>query len=223
MKFFAGIEAVLFDLDGTLIDSAPDLGAAADQMRTARGLPPLPLELYRPMAGAGARGMIGVAFGLTPVDPGYNDLREEFMANYERCMTVRTYAFAGVAELIAALLRRDMAWGVVTNKIERFTLPLTSAMPLFASARAIVAGDTTRHPKPHPAPLFEAARRLDLDPRHCLYVGDDERDIVAGLAAGMGTVAATYGYLGQKGNVASWGAHATINSPAELLQLLEQD
>lgn len=217
---FMDIEAVLFDLDGTLIDSAPDLGAAADQMRTDRGLPPLPLELYRPMAGAGARGMIGVAFGLTPENPGYNDLREEFMANYERCMTERTYAFAGIPELIEQLLQRELAWGVVTNKIERFTLPLTGAMPLFASARTIIAGDTTAHPKPHPAPLLEAARRLDLEPQRCLYVGDDERDVVAGLAAGMGTVAATYGYLGQKSDVASWGAHATINSPVELLQLL---
>ncbi|HBH38235.1 MAG TPA: phosphoglycolate phosphatase [Curvibacter sp.] len=217
---FSGIEAVLFDLDGTLIDSAPDLGAAADQMRTDRGLPPLPLERYRPMAGAGARGMIGVAFGLTPEDPGYNALREEFMANYERCMTARTYAFAGIPELIEQLLQRELAWGVVTNKIERFTLPLTSAMPLFASAGAIVGGDTTPHPKPHPAPLFEAARRLGLEPQRCLYVGDDERDIVAGLAAGMGTVAATYGYLGAKGDVSDWGAHASINSPTELLQLL---
>ncbi len=220
MSRFAGIEAVLFDLDGTLIDSAPDLGAAADQMRVARGLPSLPPEQYRPMAGAGARGMIGVAFGLKPEDPGYDALRDEFLANYERCMTARTYAFAGVAELIEQLCRRELAWGVVTNKIERFALPLTGAMPLFASARAIVAGDTTPHPKPHPAPLLEAARRLDLAPQRCLYVGDDERDIVAGLAAGMGTVAATYGYLGQKSDVASWGAHALINSPAELLQLL---
>lgn len=217
---FSGIEAILFDLDGTLIDSAPDLGAAADQMRTDRGLPPLPLERYRPMAGAGARGMIGVAFGLTPDDPGYSELREEFMANYERCMTARTYAFAGIPELIEQLLQRELAWGVVTNKIERFTLPLTEAMPLFASAGAIVGGDTTPHPKPHPAPLFEAARRLGLEPQRCLYVGDDERDIVAGLAAGMGTVAATYGYLGAKGDVSAWGAHASINSPTELLQLL---
>lgn len=217
---FSGIEAVLFDLDGTLIDSAPDLGAAADQMRTDRGLPPLPLERYRPMAGAGARGMIGVAFGLTPDDPGYSELREEFMANYERCMTARTYAFAGIPELIEQLLQRELAWGVVTNKIERFALPLTGAMPLFATASAIVGGDTTPHPKPHPAPLFEAARRLGLEPQRCLYVGDDERDIVAGLAAGMGTVAATYGYLGAKGDVSAWGAHASINSPTELLQLL---
>lgn len=220
MQGFADIEAVLFDLDGTLIDSAPDLGAAADKMRTDRGLPSLAAELYRPMAGAGARGMLGVAFGLTPEHPDYESMREEFFVNYERCMTERTYAFAGVAELIGNLLERDLAWGVVTNKMQRFTEPLTRAMPLFASARAIISGDTTPHAKPHPAPLFEAARRLGLHPQRCVYVGDDERDIVAGQAAGMATVAATYGYLGQKTDVSRWGAHATINSPVELLQLL---
>jgi N-acetyl-D-muramate 6-phosphate phosphatase len=219
---FSGIEAVLFDLDGTLIDSAPDLGAAADRMRTDRGLSSLPLQRYRPMAGAGARGMIGVAFGLTPEDPGYNDLREEFLSNYERCLTERTYAFDGIEVLVQALQQRNLAWGVVTNKIERFTLPLTGALPIFASAATIISGDTTPHPKPHPAPLLEAARRLQVDPARCLYVGDDERDIVAGLAAGMSTVAATYGYLGARNEVSLWGAHALIHTPIELLELLAQ-
>lgn len=220
MSVFSGIDAILFDLDGTLIDSAPDLGAAADKMRTDRGLPSLPAEMYRPMAGAGARGMLGVAFGLTPEHPDFLTLREEFFVNYENCMTQRTYAFAGVVELIGELVQRQLAWGVVTNKAKRFTEPLTRAMPLFATARAIVSGDTTPHAKPHPEPLFEAARRLALEPTRCLYVGDDERDIVAGRAAGMVTVAATYGYLGQKTDISSWGAHAAINSPPELLQLL---
>jgi phosphoglycolate phosphatase len=221
-KVFEGIEAVLFDLDGTLIDSAPDLGAAADKMRTDRGLPSLPAEMYRPMAGAGARGMLGVAFGMTPEHPDFAVLREEFFVNYERCMTQRTYAFEGVAELIEQLTQRQLLWGVVTNKSKRFAEPLTRAMPLFATARAIVSGDSTPHAKPHPEPLFEAARRLGLPAQRCLYVGDDERDIVAGHAAGMGTVAATYGYLGQKTDVSSWGAHAAINFPAELLQLLQK-
>jgi phosphoglycolate phosphatase len=221
MARFADIEAVLFDLDGTLIDSAPDLGAAADRMRTDRGLPSLPAEMYRPMAGAGARGMLGVAFGLTPEHPEFTVMREEFFANYERCMTEQTYAFEGVAELIKALAHRALVWGVVTNKSKRFTEPLTRAMPLFTTARAIVSGDTTPHAKPHPEPLLEAARRLGLQPGRCLYVGDDERDIVAGRAAGMGTVAATYGYLGRESDVSRWGAHATISFPAELLQLLE--
>lgn len=217
---FSNIAAVLFDLDGTLIDSAPDLGAAADQMRVARGLPSLAFELYRPLAGAGARGMLGVAFGLNPSDAAYDLMREEFFVNYEGCMTQRTEAFAGVPELIEAIRQRHLHWGVVTNKASRFTDPLTRAMPLFSSARAIVSGDTTPHAKPHPQPLLEAARRLGVPPEQCLYVGDDERDVVAGLAAGMKTVAATYGYLGNKGEVSAWGAHAEINSPLALLQFL---
>jgi 2-phosphoglycolate phosphatase len=217
---FADIQAVLFDLDGTLIDSAPDLGAAADKMRQDRGLPSLPLADYRPMAGAGARGMLGVAFGLTPEHADFEALREEFFSNYTQCMTHATYAFEGVNELIAQLVALNMPWGVVTNKAARFTDPLTRAMPLFVSARTMISGDTTPHAKPHPAPLLEAARQLAIAPARCLYVGDDERDIVAGLAAGMATVAATYGYLGQKADPAQWGAHATINSPKGLLQLL---
>jgi len=219
---FADIHAVLFDLDGTLIDSAPDLGAAADKMRVARGLPSLPMAHYRPMAGAGARGMIEVALGVTPDQANFDVLREEFFANYEQCMTETTYAFDGVHELISCLVTRGLPWGVVTNKSRRFTDPLTGSMPLFDSARVVISGDTTPHAKPHPEPLFEAARRLAIDPTRCLYVGDDERDIVAGRAAGMGTVAATYGYLGQKADPRQWGAHAIINFPPDLLQFLQK-
>lgn len=217
---FPGIRAVLFDLDGTLIDSAPDLGAAADKMRLDRGMSSLPQSSYRPMAGAGARGMMGVAFGMTPDHVDFASMREEFFQNYERCMTERTYVFEGVTELIAQLRVLNLQWGVVTNKSARFTDPLTQAMPLFASAQAMVSGDTTPHSKPHPEPLFEAARRLGIHPSKCMYVGDDERDILAGLAAGMVTVAATYGYLGEKADPNLWGAHSIINSPQSLLELL---
>lgn len=217
---FPRIRAVLFDLDGTLIDSAPDLGAAADKMRTDRGLPSLPLERYRPMAGAGARGMLGEAFGMAPDHPEFAMLREEFFANYESQMTLRTCIFQGVEELLEQLVEHKLLWGVVTNKAARFTVPLTAAMPLFRSAGTVVSGDTTPHSKPHPAPLLEAAARLNVLPTECVYVGDDERDIVAGLAAGMGTVAATYGYLGAQADVARWGAHAAIKSPMDLLKLL---
>jgi N-acetyl-D-muramate 6-phosphate phosphatase len=217
---FADAKAVLFDLDGTLIDSAPDLGAAADAMRVQRGMPSLPADLYRPLAGAGARGMLHVAFGITPEDAQFEALREEFFRNYEGCMTQRTYAFEGVAELLEAITALGLPWGVVTNKSKRFTNPLTATMPIFATAGTVVSGDTTAHAKPHPAPLLEAARQLGVAPEACVYVGDDERDIIGGKAAGMHTVAATYGYLGQQTDVAAWRADATINSPLALLQLL---
>lgn len=218
---FHNVQAVLFDLDGTLIDSAPDLGAAADKMRTDRGLPSFPLDHYRPMAGAGARGMLGIAFGMTPEHPDFEAMKEEFFVNYGSCMTERTRIFEGVADMVARLVAQGLPWGVVTNKSSRFTDPLTQAMDLFATAGAIVSGNTTPHAKPHPEPLFEAARRLSVDPSRCVYVGDDERDIVAGLAAGMGTVAATYGYLGQQADISRWNAHLHIDSPMDLLKFLQ--
>ena len=135
-------------------------------------------------------------------------------------MTERTFAFEGVAELIEELLRQKLPWGVVTNKSKRFAEPLTQAMPLFSSASVVISGDTTPHAKPHPAPLLEAARRIGIDPSGCVYVGDDERDIVAGLAANMKTVAATYGYLGSKSDVKSWNAHVQIDAPIELMRFL---
>ena len=217
---FQNLQAVLFDLDGTLIDSAPDLGAAADKMRTDRGLPAYPLERYRPMAGAGARGMLEIAFGMVPGDLDFETLREEFFRNYENCLTERTFAFDGIDQVVQNLLQRGLKWGVVTNKAERFTIPITQGMPLFATATVVVAGDTTPHAKPHPAPLLEAARRAAVDPARCLYVGDDLRDILAGKAAGMGTVAASYGYLGKALEVQNWGAQALIHRPIDLLALL---
>lgn len=215
------IRAVLFDLDGTLIDSAPDLGAAADKMRTDRGLPSLPDELYRPLAGAGARGMLKIAFDMAPEHPDYPAMREEFFVNYENAMTVRTYAFEGVPELLSALEQNKLAWGIVTNKMARFTDPLVAAMPLLANAQVVISGDTTPHAKPHPEPLFEAARRLGVSPEVCVYVGDDERDIVAGREAGMTTVAATYGYMGEKVDHSHWGADLEIDAPLALKRLLK--
>jgi phosphoglycolate phosphatase len=174
------------------------------------------------MAGAGARGMLGVAFGITPDSLDFAPLREEFFVKYEARMLLNTQVFEGVTKLIEALCARGLQWGVVTNKSVRFTGPLTRAMPLFDTARAIVSGDTTPYAKPHPEPLFEAARQIGVEAARCIYVGDDERDIIAGRAAGMRTVAATYGYMGAQADVTLWQADAAITSPMDLLHLLEQ-
>lgn len=218
---FQGVRAVLFDLDGTLIDSAPDLGAAADGMRLRRGLPSKPLEEYRPHVGSGARGMLQVAFGMDAAHVDYEQYKEEFFVHYENCLTQRTRPFEEVDLLVSSLLERGLRWGVVTNKAQRFTAPITRSMGLFDSAATVISGDTTSHAKPHPEPLLEAARRMSLLPAQCIYVGDDERDIRAGRSAGMWTVAARYGYLGAGADVASWGADAEVSSPLQVLQLLE--
>ena len=219
---FEQIQAILFDLDGTLIDSAPDLAAAVNKMRSDRNLDVVSVERLRPCASSGARGMIGEAFGIDPEQPDYIALRDEFFANYADCLNQRTVAFAGTHELIEAITALGLRWGVVTNKSARFTDPITRAMPLFASAATIISGDTTAHAKPHPEPLFEAARRLGLAPQRCAYVGDDERDISAGLAAGMVTVAAGYGYLGSTTDISGWGAHLYIETPISLLKWLQK-
>ena len=164
--------------------------------------------------------MLEVAFGIAPDATDFELLREEFLLNYEAKMLERTHAFVGVAALIEALRERGLRWGVVTNKASRFTNPLVRAMPLFATAEAVVSGDTTPHAKPHPEPLFEAARRLGVEPSACVYVGDDERDIIAGRAAGMQTVAASYGYMGAQADVNRWMADVEIDSPLELLKWL---
>jgi phosphoglycolate phosphatase len=213
-------DCVLFDLDGTLIDSATDLARAAEAMRAARGLPPVPIADYRAHAGSGARGMLAVAFDITPENPGYGALRDEFVEAYTARMFDYTVPFDGVPALIQALDVAGLPWGIVTNKAERLALALARAMPLLAGARAIVGGDTTPHAKPHPAPLLEAARRIGVDPARCLYAGDDERDMRAGRAAGMRTAAALYGYLGAGADAALWPADWRIGAPGEVLTLL---
>jgi N-acetyl-D-muramate 6-phosphate phosphatase len=212
--------AILFDLDGTLVDSAPDLAAAADIMRTKRGLPPHGPDAYRHMTGAGARGLLEVAFGAYPGDAAFEVLKKEFLDHYESMLFEQTLPFQGVAELLSALHLRDIPWGIVTNKAERFTLPLVAHTPVFDNAAVVVSGDTTPHAKPHPAPLLEAARRLGVDPAKCIYVGDDERDVVAGKAAGMKTVGACYGYLGKQGQPVNWNADYLIDCPLDLLKWL---
>lgn len=212
--------AVLFDLDGTLADTAPDLAAAVNWMRERRGLAPTPYALLRPTASAGARGMIGAAFGLAPGDDGYEDLRLEWFERYQSNMAVDSTLFDGVPALLDGLGAAGMAWGIVTNKPMRFTDPLVPMIGL-AHAGCVISGDTTPHAKPHPAPLLEAARRLDIAPDDCWYVGDDLRDIEAGRAAGMITVACNWGYCGAI-DPATWGADFLLDTPHDLLRTLRQ-
>lgn len=212
--------AVLFDLDGTLADTAPDLAAAVNWMRARRGLDPTPYALLRPTASAGARGMIGAAFGLAPGDAGYEDLRLEWFDRYQSNMAEHSTLFDGIPDLLDGLAAAGMAWGIVTNKPMRFTDPLVPLIGL-AHAGCVISGDTTPHAKPHPAPLLEAARRLDIAPDDCWYVGDDLRDIEAGRAAGMVTVACNWGYCGAI-DPATWGADFLLDTPHDLLHMLRQ-
>ncbi|MFD1712297.1 HAD-IA family hydrolase [Ottowia sp. GY511] len=215
--------AVLFDLDGTLIDSAPDLALAGNALRHARKLPPLDLDIYRPHAGSGARGVLHVALGVTPEQADYAALREEFLEAYDRHLLRQTLSFDGVPQLLAGLSSRGARWGIVTNKASRFTLPTMGAFSMFQDACTVICGDTTPHTKPHPAPIFAALQAAHLDPRQTIYVGDDARDIQAGRAAGLRTVAAAYGYLGPDTDPRDWGADAVIHSPLELLKWLDKD
>ena len=209
--------AVLFDLDGTLADTAPDLAGAVNLLRTARGLTPTDDALLRPVASAGARGLIGAAFGITPQDEEYSALRDRFLENYTNNIAVHSRLFDDVPALLEGLEKVGIVWGIVTNKVTYLTEKLVPQIGL-GHAACVVCGDTTPHPKPHPAPLIEAAHRIGIAPEQCWYVGDDLRDIQAGQAAGMFTVAAGWGYC--ETPAVAWGADLTIDSPAQLLDVI---
>jgi 2-phosphoglycolate phosphatase len=214
------VKAVLFDLDGTLADTAPDLTHALNCMRAARGLAPVPLEKTRPVTSMGARGLLGAGFDIAPGHPDFDAMRDEFLDLYARNVCRDTRLFPGMAELLAAIEDRGMRWGVVTNKAERFTHPLLAGLGLTQRAACIVGGDTTPHLKPHPASLLVACERLALPPVDCLYVGDDERDMLAGRAAGMRVVVALYGYLGHGKPPREWDADFRAAEPRDVLEYL---
>jgi len=211
---------VFFDLDGTLADTAPDLVAAANQLLIARKRAALPYEVLRPRASAGARGLIAGAFGIEPGHPDFNHLRDEFFTNYENALLVDSVLFDGIDELLNQLDQAKLPWGIVTNKHERFTHPLTELMGLRQRAASTVSGDTTPHAKPHPEPILHAAKLAQVDPTKGLYVGDDIRDIVAGKAADMKTVAAAYGYCGCAEPPEAWGADFLVETPQELMEII---
>ena len=211
--------AVLFDLDGTLADTAPDLAAALNKLRADQGLEPVPLERLRPFASAGARGLVHIGFGVKPGDDDYAALREAFLEAYRENTCVDTKLFPGVAELLAELARRSIAWGIVTNKATRFTERIVAALGL--APACMVCGDTTPHLKPHTAPMLHAAEQLALAAKDCLYLGDDLRDIQAGRAAGMRTIAVEWGYHHpENGGPGTWQADAVISRPRDLIALL---
>ncbi|MEO1766142.1 phosphoglycolate phosphatase [Thiobacter aerophilum] len=214
------VEAVLFDLDGTLADTARDLAFALNEQRRLHGLPPLPFEAIRPVASHGARGLLALGFDLRPDTPEFAAMRSEFLELYGRHLCDQTVLFPGMEETLAALERRGLRWGVVTNKPARFTLPLLHALGLASRAACIVSGDTTANAKPHPEPLLEAARQLVLPSRNCLYVGDAQRDVAAARAAGMPALVARYGYLAAEDEPTAWGALGLIDTPADLLHWL---
>ena len=220
MKRPQDVSLVLFDLDGTLADTAPDLAATANAMREARGLDALPFDSLRPLASHGARGLLGRALAVSPQDPGYEELRQEFFARYEAALCVHTRLFEGIEPLLASLEGAGRRWGIVTNKITRFTAPLVRALDLERRAACVVSGDTTAYAKPHPAPLLHAAAAAGRPPADAIYVGDDLRDVDAGRAAGMPTVAVRYGYLGDAAPIESWGADHIVDTPAALAALL---
>jgi phosphoglycolate phosphatase len=214
------IKAVLFDLDGTFADSAPDLAAALNHARAMRDLPPLPLDVLRPQASHGSRGLLKTGFGIEPGHPDYDTLRDIFLDYYANNICVQTKLFGDTAELIAELEQRGIKWGIVTNKPHRFTVPLMQALGYAERAACLVSGDTCAHAKPHPEPMFKACEIIGVTSAQCLYLGDDLRDMQAANASGMRGIIANYGYVSADASVESWGAHGSIDSPSLLLSYL---
>ena len=211
--------AIFFDLDGTLIDTAPDLGGAANYIRLTQGLAPLPLPDYRSVASAGARGLLGKALGITPDHADFPRHRDAFLAHYAAHLADNSSLFEGFVETLAGFAQQGVLWGVMTNKPSLYTMPLMAALDLMGSACAIVSADEVSRAKPAPDGLLLACERAGVAPEHCWYVGDDKRDIDAGRAAGMKTVAAAWGYEGEHA-LATWGADFTCAHPTDLLKLI---
>ena len=213
------VKVILFDLDGTLADTAPDLGYALNRMRDARRLPPLPISTIRPVASLGARGLLGAGFDIVPEHPDYGRMRGEFLELYEANICRETRLFDGIPEMLSALEARKLSWGIVTNKAERLARLVLGRIGLESRASCIIGGDTTGNLKPHPDPLFAAIRLLREAAADCIYVGDDRRDVEAGHAAGMKVAVAMWGYL-NGGAPETWAAEWRLGRPGDLLPLL---
>ena len=215
------VRAVLFDLDGTLLDTAPDLGRALNLLRGEESLPPIALERIRPRVSDGARGLVQLGFPDAP-DGRAEELRQRLLTHYGLALALDSQPFEGVREMLATLGSRGIPWGIVTNKSALFTVPLLQAVGLTEGAAVIISGDTTPHRKPHPEPLLHAARQLRLPPQQCVYVGDAERDAQAAEAAGMRMLVALFGYA-EAARAGAWTQAGMLESPAELLAWVDSD
>ena len=211
---------ILFDLDGTLVDTAPDLGYALNLQRERHGLAPLAMDIIRPYASHGSKGLLGIGFNLTPEDAQFDAMRTEYLDLYDQVFARSPVLFEGVEELLHHLEQNNIAWGVVTNKPRRFSAPLLKAMALDNRAACLVCGDDAALPKPAPDTLFLACEQAKVNPNSCFYVGDAARDIEAGNAAGMRTVVALYGYIDETDQPATWGADFSITHPRQLIPLI---
>ena len=218
---FEALRTVLFDLDGTLVDTAPDLGYALNRVLSEQGRTPLALEVIRPLISLGGRAMVEGALGVRPEQPGFEPLYRRFLAIYQENVANDTQLFPGMEVVLDTLEARHMNWGIVTNKVAFLTLPLVEALGLAERAACIVSGDSTAQRKPHPAPLLFACEQVGSHPSQCLYVGDAPRDIAAGQRAGMRTLVALFGYIPRGEVPLQWGADGLIASPLELLDWLE--
>lgn len=214
------MQAVLFDLDGTLVDTAPDLGYALNLQRERHGLDFLPEETIRPYASHGSRGLLEVGFGLLPTDTRFEAMRTEYLDLYTQVMTRQPLLFEGMEETLQAIEQRGLRWGIVTNKPRRFTQPMVAHMGLDIRAAAVISGDDAPQPKPSPQTLLLACERMAINPQTVLYIGDAERDVQAGNAAGMKTLVALFGYLSVTDKPEQWGAYACIAHPQDLLGYL---
>ena len=213
---------ILFDLDGTLVDTAPDLAYALNLQRELHGLAHLPMEAIRPFASHGSKGLLNIGFDLTPEDETFEEMRAEYLDLYDQVFTRSPVLFDGVEELLAKLHQRDIKWGVVTNKPRRFAAPLIDSMQLITPMACLVCGDDAPLPKPAPDTLFMACEQSLVKPECCFYVGDAERDIEAGNAASMKTVVALWGYIDTADKPMKWGADFAINHPLELISLVNK-
>lgn len=214
------IDTILFDLDGTLVDTAPDLGYALNILLTKHNKPTLSDATIRPYASHGSRGLIGLGFGITPEDREFLTLRDEYLSIYDTVFTRSPVLLDGVSGLLRVIENKKLKWGIVTNKPRRFTQPLLKSMGLHQRAACIVSGDDAPQPKPSPATLLMACKQMHVKPENCIYIGDAERDIQAGKAAGMQTAVALFGYIDVTDKPQDWGADVMLQKPEDLLDLI---